>query len=163
MAGPSSRVCRVLMTGPLTPFADAFAAELRVRGYTSLTTASELRQVGRLSRWLQAGGLSAGDLTDERVEGFLAWQRAGGRHRSQWSRPGLVCLLEVLRGLGVVAVQQPVSACSPRDLLLASFKRYLLGERALAEGTVHGYVMHARWFLDGSPMRMIWFVCRRAR
>ncbi len=149
MAEPSSRVCRVLMTGPLTPFADAFAAELRARAYTPLTTASELRQVGRLSRWLQAGGLSAADLTEERVEGFLAWQRAGGRHRSQWSRPGLVCLLEVLRGLGVLAVGQPVPARSPRDLLLRAFERYLLGERALAEGTVHGYVMHARWFLDG--------------
>jgi integrase/recombinase XerD len=149
MAGPSSRVCRVLMRGPLAPFADAFAAELRGRGYTPLTTASELRQVGRLSRWLQAGGLSAADLTEERVDGFLAWQRAGGRHRSQWSRPGLVCLLEVLRSLGVLAFQQPVPVPSPRDLLLASFERYLLGERALAEGTVHGYVMHARWFLEG--------------
>jgi len=69
MAEPSSRVCRVLMTGPLTPFADAFAAELRARGYTPLTTAGELRQVGRLSCWLQAGGLSAADLTDaDRLE-----------------------------------------------------------------------------------------------
>ena len=149
MAEPSSRVCRVLMTGPLTPFADAFAAELRARGYTPLTTAGELRQVGRLSRWLQAGRLSAADLTEERVEEFLAWQRAGGRHRSQWSRPGLVCVLEVLRGVGVLAVGQPVPARSPRDLLLRSFERYLLGERALVEGTVRGYVMHARWFLDG--------------
>jgi site-specific recombinase XerD len=149
MAGPSSRVSRVLMKGPLAPFAGAFATELRACGYTPLTTASELRQVGRLSRWLQAGGLSVTDLSEERVEEFLAWQRAGGRHRSQWSRPGLVCLLGLLRGLGVLAVQQPVPAGLPRDLLLASFERYLLGERALAEGTVHGYVMHARWFLDG--------------
>ena len=48
MARPSSRVCRVLMTGPLVPFADAYSAELRERGYTPLTTVSELRQVGRL-------------------------------------------------------------------------------------------------------------------
>jgi site-specific recombinase XerD len=137
------------MTGPLAPFAEAFATELRARGYTSLTTASELRQVGRLSRWLQAGGLTVTDLSEERVEEFLAWQRAGGRHRSQWSRPGLLCLLGLLRDLGVLALQQPVPAGSPRELLLESFERYLLGERALADGTVRGYVMHARWFLDG--------------
>ena len=107
MARPSSRVSRVLMTGSLAPFAEAFATELRARGYTPLTTASELRQVARLSRWLQAGGLSVTDLSEKRVEEFLAWQRAGGRHRSQWSRPGLLCLLGLLRGLGVLAVQPP--------------------------------------------------------
>jgi integrase/recombinase XerD len=138
-----------LMTGPLVPFADVYAAELRRRGYTPLTVAGELRQVGRLSRWLEAGGLSAADLSGGRVERFLAWQRAGGRHRSQWSRPGLVCLLEVLRGLGVLVGEQPARSDAPIDLTLASFERYLLSERGLATGTVVGYVAHARRFLDG--------------
>ena len=151
MAGPASRVSRVLMTGPLAPFADAYAAGLRERGYTPLTTVNELRQVGRLSGWLEASGLSAAGLSRERVEQFLVWQRAGGRHRCQWSRPGLVCLVEVLRGLGVLAAEQPASASSPTDLLLASFERYLLAERGLAAGTVGGYVTHARGFLDGLP------------
>ena len=78
MARPASRVCRVLMTGPLVPFAEAYSAELRGRGYTPLTVVNELRQVGRLSRWLEAGGLSAAELSVERVEQFLVWQRAGG-------------------------------------------------------------------------------------
>jgi len=151
MAGPASRVSRVLMTGPLAPFADAYAAGLRERGYTPLTRGNQLRQVGRLSGWLEASGLSAAGLSRERVEQFLVWQRAGGRHRCQWSRPGLVCLVEVLRGLGVLAAEQPASASSPTDLLLASFERYLLAERALAAGTVGGYVTHARGFLDGLP------------
>lgn len=151
MAGPASRVSRVLMTGPLAPFADAYAAGLRERGYTPLTRGNQLRQVGRLSGWLEASGLSAAGLSGERVEQFLVWQRAGGRHRCQWSRPGLVCLVEVLRGLGVLAAEQPASASSPTDLLLASFERYLLAERALAAGTVGGYVTHARGFLDGLP------------
>ncbi|MCA1697533.1 MAG: site-specific integrase [Actinobacteria bacterium] len=149
MAGPASRVSRVLMTGPLAPFADAYAAELGERGYTPLSIVNELRQVGRLSRWLEARGLSDVDLSGDRVEEFLVWQRAGGRHRCQWSRPGLVCLLEVLRGLGVLAAEQFVLAGSPTDLLLASFERYLLVERGLAAGTVCGYVAHARRFLDG--------------
>jgi len=136
------------MTGPLAPFAEAYSAELGKRGYTSLSAVGELRQMGRLSRWLEARGLAAGDLSDDRLEQFLAWQRAGERHRSQWSRPGLVCLLDVLRRLGV-AGGEPAAAGSPADPLLASFERYLLMERGLAAGTVRGYLMHARWFLDG--------------
>jgi len=151
MVGPASRVSRVLMTGPLAPFADAYSAELSERGYAPLTAVNELRQVGRLSRWLEAGGLSAADLSVERAEQFLAWQRAGGRHRCQWSRPGLVCLLDVLRGLGVLAAEQPAPAGSPADLLLASYERYLLAERGLAAGTVRGYAARARGFLDGLP------------
>jgi integrase/recombinase XerD len=149
MARPSSRVCRVRVTGPLAPFADAYAVELNRRGYTPLTTVNQLRQVARLSRWLEAGGLSVSDLSGERVEAFLAWQRSGAGCRSQQSRPGLLCLLDVLRGLGMLEPELPAPAGSPKEVLLASFERYLVGERALAEGTVDGYVTHARWFLDG--------------
>jgi integrase/recombinase XerD len=88
-------------------------------------------------------------LSGDRVEQFLVWQRAGGRHRCQWSRPWLVCLLEVLRGLGVLRVEEPAAAGSQTDLLLASFERYLIAQRGLAAGTVCGYVTHARRFLDG--------------
>ena len=38
MARATSRVSRVLMMGPLTPFADAYRAELRERGYTVRST-----------------------------------------------------------------------------------------------------------------------------
>ena len=137
------------MRGPLAVFADAYAAALGERGYTSLTIVNELRQVGRLSRWLDADGLGAADLSGERVEEFLVWQRAGGRHRGGWSRPGLMCLLDVLRGLGVLAAEPPAPHSSPIDLLLLSFERYLISERGLAPGTIVGYVRHARWFLDG--------------
>ena len=137
------------MSGPLTPFADAYAAELSRRGYTPLTSVNQLRGVVRLSRWLEANGLSVAGLSGDRVEAFLAWQRVAGGCRSQVSRPGLLCLLEVLRELEVLGPEPVALAASPRDLLLESFERYLLGERALAQGTVVGYVMHARWFLDG--------------
>lgn len=149
MSGPASRVCRVLMAGPLASFAEAYSVELRGRGYSSLTTVSELRQVGRLSGWLEARGLSAAEVSRERIEQFLVWQRVGGRHRGQWSRPGLLCLLEVLDGLGVLAPEKPGPASSSIDLLLCSFEQYLVSERGLAPGTIVGYVRHARWFLEG--------------
>jgi integrase/recombinase XerD len=105
--------------------------------------------VGRLSSWLATQELGVAELTRERVDEFLAVQRAVGRHRSQWSRPGLLCLMEVLAGLGVISAEPPPRTASPTDELLESFARYLLVERVLAAGTVRGYVDHARRFLAG--------------
>jgi integrase/recombinase XerD len=151
MARATSRISGVLMTGPLAPFAEAYREELRDRGYTERSAVNQLRQVGRFSRWLQASQLSASELSAGRVEEFLGWQRAGGRHRSQWSRPGLVCLLDVLRKLNVLAATERAQADSAAEVLLAGFGRYLAAERGLAAGTVGGYVSHARRFLDGLP------------
>ena len=137
------------MRGPLAPFAEAYRLELKARGYTARSAVNELRQVGRLSAWLAASGMTAADLSVERVEEFLVVQRAQGRHRASWSRPGLVCMVEVLRSLGVVEAEQPRRAASAEDLLLESFERYLLVERGLTAGTVRGYVEHARRFLAG--------------
>src|SRR5215216_1735011 len=120
MSRPVSRVTRVVMTGPLAAFADAYRAQLRDRGYTPLTTVNELRQMARLSRWLEACGLTAADVSGERVEQFLVVQRAEGR-RGAASRPTLMCLLDVLAGLGALGVEEPAQASSPAELLLASF------------------------------------------
>jgi integrase/recombinase XerD len=151
MAGAASRISRVLVTGPLAPFAEDYRRELRERGYTERSAVNQLRQVARFSCWLQAGQLSVSELSAGRVGEFLSWQCAVGRHRSQWSRPGLVCLLGVLRKLGVLAASEPVRADSPAEVLLARFGRYLAAERGLAAGTVRGYVSHARRFLNGLP------------
>jgi len=122
---------------------------LEERGYTPLTTVNELRQVARLSCWLEAGGLTAVDLGSERIEQFLAAQRAGGHGAT---RPGLACLLDVLRSLGVVEAERPVApASSPTDVLLASFRAYLLGERGVGVATADSYVTCARRFLGGRP------------
>ena len=153
MVKSASRVSRVLMTGPLASFADSYALELEQRRYTPLTSVVQLRQVARLSSWLEVRGLGVAELTGERVEEFLAFQRATGRWRAQWSRPGLLCLLDVLQRLGVRAVEEPVQAGSPGDALLASFERYLLTERGLAAGTARGYVRHAARFLAGLSPR----------
>lgn len=154
MVRPASRVSKVLMTGPLAPFADVYALELKQRRYTPLTSVVQLRQVARLSNWLEVRGLGVAELTGERVEEFLAFQRATGRWRAQWSRPGLLCLLDVLHRLGVLAAEEP-QVGSSMDALLAPFERYLLAERGLAAGTARGYLRHAARFLAGfSPRRL---------
>jgi integrase/recombinase XerD len=139
------------VTGPLAPFAEDYSRELRERGYTERSAVNQLRQGARVSRWLRASQLSGSEVSAARVEEFLGWQRAVGRHRSQWSRPGLVCLLDVLRELGVLVSGEPAGADSPTEVLLARFGRYLAAERGLAAGTVRGYVDHARRFLAGLP------------
>ena len=151
MARSSSRVRRVLVTGPLVPFVDAYQAELRRRGYAPLTVESELRQAARFSRWLEADGLTVAEVNEARVGEFFEWQRVNWRHRKSWSRPGLRCLLDVLRGLGGLAAEEPAAPSSPTDVLLAGFERYLLAERGLAAGTVALYSACARRFVDGLP------------
>jgi hypothetical protein len=107
---------------------DAYREELCRRDYTVRSAVCELRQVARFSRWLEADGLTVAEVSDARVEEFLVWQRAEGRYRSHWSRPGLACMLDVLRGLGVLAAEEPAVPSSPTDELLACFERYLLAE-----------------------------------
>jgi len=151
MARPTSRVCGVLMTGPLAPFEDAYREELRCRGYTARSAVDDVRQVARFSRWLQAVGLSVTDVSEARVEEFMAWQRSDGQYRSHWSRPGLRCLLDVLCKLGVLATEEPVAPSTPTDLLLARFERYLASERGLATGTVALYSACVHRFVNGLP------------
>ncbi len=148
MTRPSSRVSNVRVGGPLAPFADAYERELSERGYTRRTAEGQLRQAARLSRWLEAGDMSAGDLSVTRIEEFLATQRASGGHRSSWSRPALLCLVDLLVEIGVATAEEPVVSVSWTETLLGSFERHLLRERGLAAGTIRGYLAHARRFLD---------------
>lgn len=149
MGRSTSRVSRVVVRGPLAPFTKAYEAELKERGYTRRTTVNQLRQVAWLSRWLEANGWTAVDLGVQRVEEFLAFQRMAGRSPSLWSRPALLCLLDVLQAAGVSIGEEPAVPPSPTEILLGSFEHYLRAERGLTAGTVRGYVEHVRWFLDG--------------
>jgi site-specific recombinase XerD len=138
-----------VVTGPLAAFTKAYEAELRERGYTRRSAVSQLRQVARLSRWLEANGSTAADLSVQRVGEFLVFQRTMGRCRSQWSRPGLLCLLDVLEAAGISTGEESEAPPSPTEVLLGSFEHFLRAERGLTAGTVRGYVFHVRWFLDG--------------
>jgi integrase/recombinase XerD len=148
MSSSTSRVSRVLMTGPLAPFVDRYRERLEERRYSRLSVVNLERQVARMSRWLEAEGLGVERLSEERIDAFVSLQRASGRGRSSLSRPGLVYLLELLRELGVVT-RVVLATPSPRGVLVDSFGSYLLSERGLAAGTVHGYVAHATRFVAG--------------
>ena len=63
MAESRTRVSSALMTGSLAPFADAYRVELVERGYAPLSVVNQLRQVGRFSRWLEAGGFGVAEVS----------------------------------------------------------------------------------------------------
>ncbi len=148
MSRPTSRVSKVRVTGPLAPFADQYRERLRERRYTRLSAVNLERQVAQMSRWLEAEGVGVELLSEARIVAFVTAQRASGRGRSSLSQPGLVCLLELLRELGVVA-EAVLATPSSTEALMDSFGRYLLSERGLSAGTVRGYVAHARRFVAG--------------
>lgn len=58
MSKRKSRVCGVIVRGPLAPFADAYKRAAGVRGYTALSIVNQLRQVARFSCWLEGNGLA---------------------------------------------------------------------------------------------------------
>ena len=146
-----SRVSRVLVAGPLAPFADVYREALEDLRYTRLSAVNLQRQVAHLSGWLDVQRLGVEQLDEACIEAFLADQRARGR-AATLSRPGLSCFLEILRDRGVVGAAVP-PAPSPTEELMDSFRRYMLAERGLVPGTVRGYVDRARRFVVGLGQR----------
>jgi site-specific recombinase XerD len=144
MSRPKSKVATVVVRGPLAPFANAYEAELHELGYTQLGIVKQLRQVARLSRWLEQAGVGAADLTDGVLERFIAVRPGLGTS----SAPGLVALLVVLRRAGVAGeTRQHVSDSADDEGLLVSFRRHLLAERGIGTSTADRYVEYARRFL----------------
>jgi integrase/recombinase XerD len=137
---------RVRLSGPLREFGPGFVGELERLGYSSLGATLQVRLVARASCWMQAEGLTPGELTDEVVDRFLAERRAAGRrdYVTPWS---MAPLLVYLRELGVVPSASPLEPSTKAEELGQRFGRYLTVERGLAEGTVTGYVDAVRPFL----------------
>jgi integrase/recombinase XerD len=146
----ASRLWVPVASGPLAPYASGYGSWLAARGYSRWTVSRRLWQLDLLSRWLEREGLSPGELSPERVEGFLVARRAAGY--STWlSVRGTALPLEYLRELGVVPAVTALGVTGdPVGRLLAEYSRYLFDERALSEHTVLvRYVPVARLFLDG--------------
>ena len=137
---------RVVVDGPLAPYAAGFCELVVGRGYAPASAAERMQLAGQLSRWLAGQGLGPGQLTAAVVERFIAQRRAGYRRRL--NRRGLDALLEYLRGLSVVPMLAPCSApVDPVSVLLEEYRRYLVQERALAPESVRRYMPAARVFL----------------
>jgi integrase/recombinase XerD len=147
----------VRLSGPLQEFGPGFVGELERLGYSPVGATLQVRLMARVSSWMQAESLVPGGLSDEVVERFVAERRAAG-HRDYVTTRAMAPLLAYLRGLGVVPSASPSRLSTRAEMLGERFRRYLIVERGLAEGTVIGYVDAVKPFLawlddDGLDLR----------
>ena len=141
---------RIVVDGPLAPFADGLGRDLAGQGYALDTVGDHVHLLADLSGWLSGQGLTAADLTSVVAERFLADRRAAGR-RVGVSGRALTPTLGYLRRLGVAPPHTAVSPATPLDVLMAEYRHYLEGERGLSAGTVTHYLRCARVFLTWLP------------
>jgi site-specific recombinase XerD len=146
MKRPKSKVTQVRVRGPLAPFRALYKEKLEQVGYTPLSVVNELRQLAHLSRWLEGRGMGVEGLGRDVIAQFLAVRRVtvGAKASSSLS---LSLLLEVLRGAGAVEEEPVAPEASGAEALLASFRHYLLTERATSAQTADAYLLRARRFL----------------
>lgn len=113
-----------------------------------------------MSRWLVAEHFGIEELSEAWVEAFLATQRASGRDRSV-SRPGLLCLLELLRALGVATV--PVR---PRLGAHSNLRSLLVRASSMARGSgtkPHRNARSSAWRCGSARVRAAAFPMAMAR
>ncbi len=137
---------RVRVSGPLAVHAVDFGEELTRRGYPPERAARHVQLLAHLSRWLQAEGLTVGQLTDQRVAEFLTARRADGYAEVPTAR-WMITLLGYLPALAVAPTMAP-AADTPADAAVEEYRHWLIHERGLAAATVRGYVDAARSLLS---------------
>jgi len=130
--------------GAMGPMIEGYRAWLTTRGYSPGTVIHLLAMAGALGRWMNTRDIAVGDLNRAVVADFCSARRASGMRWVPGAR-GLDSLLEFLGQQGALAV--PVPAGGPVEALVQCYRRWLVGERGLAEATVERYVKLARLFL----------------
>lgn len=141
------RVCGP-MVGPLVPCVAGFRSRLTEQGYTAYSIDDQVLLIAHLSRWLAGQCLSSDDLTVACARQFLGVRRAEG-YAHPVSMRGMAPLLDYLRGIGAVPIVERDVAVTAVDVLLGSYRLYLIEERGLSvSSTVPHYVDVARSFLQ---------------
>lgn len=137
----------VRFSGPLTPFVDGLAGELRALGYAPTTVRVHLQLWAQLSRWLVEQDLEPSQLTGALIQGFLVERRR--THAVLYSAQALAPGLAFLRREHVVPeASAPVRASSAVDAALDRFQTYLRLERGVLETTAETYACRVRPFLQ---------------
>lgn len=147
-SNPARKASQGVVAGPLAPFVGDFELSLKAAGYASSTIVNELCLMRHLSRWLEEGGWTTADLTEQRMEQFQAQRRAAGVVGFT-SRGSLSPLLAVLGSVDALPPKPAPVLGSPVEVLLAAFGEYLLAERGLAASTAAAYGLRAGRFLRG--------------
>ena len=137
------RLCK--QEGPLGPYIESFAAEMRDERYAQHTSELEVRLVIDFGRWLANRGIQAQEITAELFKPYLRSRRQR-RVPTGSDLSALRRLLDLLIRKGVVP--EPVApAATAADLLQSEFRLYLQQERALASTTQSYYLAFVSEFL----------------
>jgi len=137
------RLCK--QEGPLGPYIDSYAAEMRGEGYARQTSEVQIRLVADFGYWLARRGMQVREVTAELFQPYLR-ARARRRRPTRNDLSALNRLLDLLVRQGVVP--PPVSpAATPVERLQSEFRLYLQQERALAPITQAHYVAFLSDFL----------------
>jgi site-specific recombinase XerD len=134
-----------LHEGPLSPYVDSYAAEMRREGYTPASAESQIRLVADFSQWLAKRRISAPQITAEHFQPYLR-SRARYRRPGRSDRAALKRLWNLLLRQEVIP-EPPSPAATPAEQLEDEFRLYLRQERALASATLIGYMPFVGEFL----------------
>jgi integrase/recombinase XerD len=137
--------CLCKQEGPLAPYIDAYAAEMRGKGYAQQTREVQIRLVADFGYWLAKRGMQVQEITAELFQPYLR-ARARRRRPTRNDRSALYRLLNLLVRQGVVSAPT-LPAATPAERLQSEFRIYLQQERALAPITQAHYVSFVSDFL----------------
>ncbi len=140
------RVWRARVVGPLAPHADGVRSELARLGYTHWSAEHRVWLMGHLSRWLAGEGLELSELSQDRIEQFLA--AFGARWKHAPTDRTLVPILRWLRDRELVPPPTKTTRRTPVDQLLERYHAWLVQDRGLAARTIGRYAVTARRFLE---------------
>ena len=124
-----------------------FESELLQQGYKPSTVLRKKRLFADLNDWLQAQGLSAGDLSYELADRFLFDRRSAGyaRHKTlETLRP----ILDYLHRLKLAPPLEAPVPEGPASVILDRYRLFLTAERSLATVTALRYIDCLRPFLS---------------
>lgn len=136
--------------GDLGPYVEGYRARLLGLGYAPATVTHHLKVLGQLGRWLAGEGLEVARLDGQAITRFVTARHAEG-FRVVTPR-SFVHLLRHLRDEGVIGAEDPRQPTSRLDGLIASYRQWLVAERALAPATVLRYEALAKTFLEGRSL-----------
>lgn len=138
------RRCR---SGPLAPHLDCFASQLAHQGYTRYSGQGVIRIVVQLNEWLSANGLTLQELDEHQIGAFRAYRKKRlCTHHGE--RGTCQLLLRSLREAHLIAEAPDKTLNDPIELLVRSYARHLVQERALSQTTIGHRLPVVRDFLS---------------
>lgn len=151
---------RIVVAGPLAPFAESFRTTLTAQGYTRWIVAQHTHLMAHLSSWLVEQRLSADQLTAEAVGAFVAVRRAGDYQHDFRHSLAVRALLEWYRAGADVQARLPVLSTWLGHISPASTYYYLQAAPELlalaAERLEHPNPSTAAGALSWPPSRPSW-------